>query len=62
MLTDDPRAGRIRTRVPPIRFSETPGSIRTPAPTLGEHTGVVLGEAGITPEELTHLKGLKVIA
>jgi crotonobetainyl-CoA:carnitine CoA-transferase CaiB-like acyl-CoA transferase len=64
MLTDEehPRAGRIRTLAPPIRFSETPGSIRTPAPTLGEHTTVVLGEAGVTPTEITELKALKVIA
>jgi crotonobetainyl-CoA:carnitine CoA-transferase CaiB-like acyl-CoA transferase len=63
MLTDEdhPRAGRIRTLAPPIRFSETPGSIRTPAPTLGEHTDVVLGAAGITPEELVELKALEVI-
>ena len=64
MLTDEdhPRAGRIRTLAPPIRFSETPGSIRTPAPMLGEHTTVVLGEAGLAPAELTELKALKVIA
>ena len=63
MLTDEdhPRAGRIRTLAPPIRFSETPGSIRTPAPTLGEHTDVVLREAGITPEELAHLRRQRAI-
>jgi crotonobetainyl-CoA:carnitine CoA-transferase CaiB-like acyl-CoA transferase len=26
----------------PVRLSETPGSVRTPAPTLGEHTDAVL--------------------
>jgi crotonobetainyl-CoA:carnitine CoA-transferase CaiB-like acyl-CoA transferase len=64
MLTDEdhPRAGRIRTLATPIRFSETPGSIRTPSPSLGEHTDVVLAEAGVTPTELAHLKRQKVIA
>jgi CoA:oxalate CoA-transferase len=26
----------------PVRLSETPGSVRTPAPMLGEHTDAVL--------------------
>jgi len=64
MLVEEkhPRAGRIRTLAPPIRFSETPGSIRTPSPTLGEHTDAVLAEAGVTPAELAHLRRQKVIA
>jgi formyl-CoA transferase/CoA:oxalate CoA-transferase len=59
---DHPRAGRIRTLATPIRFSETPGSVRTPSPTLGEHTDAVLAEAGVTPAELAHLRRQKVIA
>jgi crotonobetainyl-CoA:carnitine CoA-transferase CaiB-like acyl-CoA transferase len=64
MLIDEnhPRAGRIRTLAPPIRFSETPGSIRTPSPALGEHTDAVLSEAGVTAAELAHLKRQKVIS
>jgi crotonobetainyl-CoA:carnitine CoA-transferase CaiB-like acyl-CoA transferase len=64
MLIDEnhPRAGRIRTLAPPIRFSETPGSIRTPSPALGEHTDAVLSEAGVTAAELAHLKRQKVVA
>ena len=26
----------------PLKFSDTPGSVRTPPPTLGEHTDAVL--------------------
>ncbi|HXU91481.1 MAG TPA: CoA transferase [Methylomirabilota bacterium] len=64
MLVEEehPRAGRIRTLAPPIRFSATPGSIRTPSPALGEHTDAVLGEAGVTPEELATLRRQNVIA
>jgi crotonobetainyl-CoA:carnitine CoA-transferase CaiB-like acyl-CoA transferase len=40
----------------PIRFDRTPGGIRTPAPGLGEHTDVVLGEAGLTPDEIAGLR------
>ncbi|HEX3175295.1 MAG TPA: CoA transferase [Methylomirabilota bacterium] len=57
-----PRAGRIRTLATPIRFSETPGGIRTPSPTLGQHTDTVLAEAGLTTGELAELRRQKVIA
>jgi crotonobetainyl-CoA:carnitine CoA-transferase CaiB-like acyl-CoA transferase len=57
-----PRAGRFRTLAPPIRFSATPGAIRTPAPALGEHSDAVLAEAGLAPGELAHLRALGVVA
>jgi crotonobetainyl-CoA:carnitine CoA-transferase CaiB-like acyl-CoA transferase len=64
MLTDEdhPRAGRIRTLAPAVRFSETPGSLRTPSPALGEHTDAVLGEAGVSATELAHFRRQQVIA
>ncbi|HKB13006.1 MAG TPA: CoA transferase [Vicinamibacterales bacterium] len=39
-----PAAGTIRMVAPPVRLSETPGSVRTAAPLLGEHTAQVLRE------------------
>jgi len=39
-----PRAGTVRMVGAPVRLSETPGSVRTPAPLLGEHTETVLRE------------------
>jgi crotonobetainyl-CoA:carnitine CoA-transferase CaiB-like acyl-CoA transferase len=33
------------------RFSDTPGSIRSPAPRLGEHNRALLAELGVTEEE-----------
>jgi crotonobetainyl-CoA:carnitine CoA-transferase CaiB-like acyl-CoA transferase len=58
---DHPRAGRFRTLDTPIRFSGTPGTIRTPAPALGEHTEAVLAEAGLTPGEIYALRMAGVI-
>ena len=37
------------------RFSGTPGAIRLPAPTLGEHNAAVYGELGIDADELARL-------
>jgi crotonobetainyl-CoA:carnitine CoA-transferase CaiB-like acyl-CoA transferase len=58
---EHPRAGRLRTLDTPIRFSHTPGGIRTPSPGLGEHTDAVLTEAGLTPGELSSLRSRGVI-
>jgi len=44
------------------RFSKTPGSIRRPAPCLGEHNQFVLGEMlGLSPEEIAELEELGII-
>ena len=45
---DHPAAGRLKLIRPVARFSETPNSIRLPPPTLGQHTGEVLGTAGFS--------------
>ena len=39
-----PRAGKVKMVGAPVRLSETPGSVRTPSPMLGEHTAEVLRE------------------
>jgi crotonobetainyl-CoA:carnitine CoA-transferase CaiB-like acyl-CoA transferase len=63
MLVEEehPRAGRLRTLNTAIRFNRTPGVIRTPASALGEHTDVVLAEAGLEPAEVTRLRSNRVI-
>ncbi|WP_299822446.1 CoA transferase [uncultured Jannaschia sp.] len=42
---DHPTAGRVETLGLPVKFSRTPGSIRCPAPRLGEHAAATF-EAG----------------
>ncbi len=39
--TEHDVTGRFRTLGVPVKLSETPGSVRRPAPRLGEHTGQV---------------------
>ena len=52
---DHPRAGRFKTIATPVKLSDTPGTIRTPAPALGEHTREILSEAGLTADEIDAL-------
>lgn len=53
---DHPRAGRITVTGVPVKFSETPGSVRRPPPLLGRHTRAVLQELGYTDEEVEGLR------
>jgi len=59
---EHPVAGRIRTLATPVRFEKTPVGIREPAPALGEHTDVVLREAGVPADEIARLRAAKVVA
>jgi crotonobetainyl-CoA:carnitine CoA-transferase CaiB-like acyl-CoA transferase len=47
VATDHPVAGRVETIGLPVKFGATPGGVRAPAPTLGQHTAEVLAEYGI---------------
>ena len=61
---DHPRSGKVLMANVPVRLSKTPGSVRTPAPALGEHTGEILQELlGLSGAEVARLAaaGVKVI-
>ena len=46
----------------PVRASVTPGTIRRPAPLLGEHTAEVLAELGLPKGEIERLAATGVVA
>jgi len=59
---DHPRAGKVRMVGAPVRLSETPGSVRTPSPMLGEHTDEVLRDLlGLDAGEIAALRGAGVL-
>ncbi|SPC18438.1 CaiB/BaiF CoA transferase family protein [Cupriavidus taiwanensis] len=49
---DHPSEGRIRTIGIPQQWSESPPSLRHPAPRLGEHSAVLLAEYGFSVAEV----------
>ena len=55
-----PTAGEISVVGVPVKLSETPGSVRTPAPLLGQHTNEVLAALGYG-EQLESLKKQGVV-
>ena len=59
--TTHPVEGTVRGLGIPIKLSGTPGTIRRPAPLLGEHTDELLDEAGFTPEESRDLRKSGVV-
>jgi crotonobetainyl-CoA:carnitine CoA-transferase CaiB-like acyl-CoA transferase len=58
---EHPRAGRFKTVATPVQLEKTPGTIRTPAPQLGEHSRDVLAEAGFSPVEIDALAARRII-
>lgn len=59
---DHPVAGRLRQTRTAARFSETEPEYRHGAPALGEHTDVVLAEAGLNADEIAELRSASAVA
>jgi crotonobetainyl-CoA:carnitine CoA-transferase CaiB-like acyl-CoA transferase len=58
---DAPGIGPLELFNLTAKFSETPGNVEAPPPTLGEHTDEILAEAGYSKEAIAVLRGKKVI-
>lgn len=59
--TDHPHAGRLRQTRPAARFDRTPAGVGRGAPLLGEHTDEILGEAGLSADEIAALRDAGVL-
>ena len=58
---EHPKLGRIKMLGTPFKFSETPGEVRLPPPSLGQHTDQILRELGFTSAEIRELRERGVI-
>ena len=58
---EHPLAGRVEMVSTPVPLSENPGSLRSPARLLGQHTEEVLQELGYDDAEIQRLREQKVI-
>jgi len=59
--SDHPVAGKVKVVGVPVKLSETPGSVRDSAPLLGQHTDVILAEAGLSTAEIARLRDAGVV-
>jgi len=56
------RAGTVSTLGLPIKFSRTPGGVRSGAPVLGQHTRAILAELGFDEAAIEDLARKKAVA
>ncbi len=56
-----PTIGATRVIGAPIKLSNTPASLRTPPPVLGQHTDAVLAELGYSPADISGLRETRVV-
>jgi crotonobetainyl-CoA:carnitine CoA-transferase CaiB-like acyl-CoA transferase len=50
-----PSEGQVRMMAPTGQWSESPSTIRRPAPRMGEHSAEVLAQSGYTAEQIQQM-------
>ena len=58
---EHPKSGSIRNIGVPVKLSDTPGSVRTPAPLLGQHSDEVLAQYGYAEGDVAAFKDAGVL-
>jgi CoA:oxalate CoA-transferase len=56
-----PEVGTFKTTGLPVKLRDTPGAIRVSPPLHGEHSDEILGEAGLTRDEIVELRARGVV-
>lgn len=57
----DSELGEVRMQCVVPRFSETPGSVRSAGPSIGQHNDEIYRALGLSPDEITRLRGVSII-
>ena len=59
---DHPHGGMVKAVAQPVIYNDEPREAGLPAPMHGEHTDQILGEIGMSAEEIARLKASHIVS